>query len=259
MRDIVPAQEPESRHRRPTRAPKRPSTRGKRGRRVRRWLLVAALAFLLATWTPVLALRFIDPPATAFMLFNNRAPLDQTRHTWRDRAELGEESALAVMAAEDQNFPRHHGVDFDAIAKAVEDNERGGRLRGGSGITQQLAKNLFLWPGRSLVRKGLEAYLAVVIDLLLPKRRVLELYLNVVEIGPGIYGVPAASLHYFGVEPAALSPQQAALLAAVLPNPNRLRVERPSEYVRVRQAWIRDQADHLRTAGWLDQVGWRRD
>ncbi len=224
--------------------------------RVVRGLGLAATTFVLVTAFSVLALRWFDPPVTMFMLVHNQQPLAKTRHDWLPRRALGDACALTVMAAEDQNFPEHHGVDFGAIAKALEDQEREGRLRGASGISQQLAKNLFLWPGRSLLRKGLEAYLAMVLDLLLPKARILELYLNVVELGPGIYGVTAASRHYFGREPASLSLADAALLAAVLPNPNRLRVADPSDYVRSRQAWIEGQATRLQREGWLQSIGW---
>jgi len=160
------------------------------------------------------------------------------------------------MAAEDQNFPNHRGLDVDAIAKALDERENRGRLRGASGISQQLAKNLFLWPKRSYLRKGLEAYLAVAIELVLPKRRILELYVNVVELGPGLYGVPAAAQHYFGTSSTELTPEQAALLAAVLPNPRQMNVGAPSDYVRERQRWIAEQAARLQREGWLDTIDW---
>ena len=221
-----------------------------------RWAIGVGIAFVVLTWTPVLALRWVNPPVTAFMLLHNETTLEETRYEWRDRAELGDAFALAVMAAEDQNFPNHHGLDVQAIAKALEEREENGRLRGASGITQQLAKNLFLWPQRSLMRKALEAYLAVAMEVLLPKRRILELYLNVVELGPGLYGLPAAAEAIFAADPRSLSLEQAALLAAVLPNPRRLRAAAPSEYVRDRQRWIAEQAARLQREGWLGQMGW---
>lgn len=225
-------------------------------RKTLRWTLRALLAFVLVTWLPILALRWVEPPVTAFMLLHNENALSATHYQWRDRTELGDAFALSVMAAEDQNFPNHHGLDVHAIARALEDREQTGRLRGASGITQQLAKNLFLWPGRSLVRKALEAYLAVVMEVLLPKRRILELYLNVVELGSGIYGLPAASRLVFAADPRALSIEQAALLAAVLPNPRRFKAAAPSDYVRERQAWIAEQAARLQREGWLTRIGW---
>ncbi len=221
-----------------------------------RWVVYPVLAVLLLTVVVVLPLRWIEPPFTMFMLVHNPAALDDTRYTWLDRPDLGENFALAVMAAEDQNFPNHRGLDVDAIAKALEEREDSGRLRGASGISQQLAKNLFLWPERSFLRKGLEAYLAVVIELLLPKNRILELYVNVVELGPGLYGVPAAAQHYFDMNPTNLSLEQAALLAAVLPNPTRLKAANPTAYVRERQQWITEQASNLKRDGWLTQIEW---
>ncbi|MFK7885572.1 MAG: monofunctional biosynthetic peptidoglycan transglycosylase [Gammaproteobacteria bacterium] len=225
-------------------------------KKIARWLFALGLTFIVLTWVPVLTLRWVDPPLTAFMLLHNDEPFETTRYHWRDRDELGDLFALAVMAAEDQNFPHHRGLDVHAIAQALEEREQSGRLRGASGITQQLAKNLFLWPGRSLIRKGLEAYLAVVMEVLLPKKRILELYLNVVELGPGIYGAPAAAQYFFGTTPRALSPEQAALLAAVLPNPRRLKAGAPSEYVRERQHWIIEQAARLQREDRLTHINW---
>jgi len=221
-----------------------------------RWSLFAVLALLLLSVVPVLTLRWVEPPFTAFMLIHNPISLKDTRFDWRDRSELGDTFALAVMAAEDQNFPNHRGLDVDAIAKAFEERENSGRLRGASGISQQLAKNLFLWPKRSFLRKGMEACLAVAIELLLPKNRILELYVNVVELGPGLYGVPAAAQKFFGVSPAELTLEQAALLAAVLPNPRQLKAAAPSEYVRERQRWITEQAERLQRGRWLQAIEW---
>ncbi|MFK8031931.1 MAG: monofunctional biosynthetic peptidoglycan transglycosylase [Gammaproteobacteria bacterium] len=225
-------------------------------RRFISWTFYTALALLLFTFATVITLRWVEPPVTAFMMLHNPNSLEDTRFEWRDKEHLGDAFALAVMAAEDQNFPNHRGLDVDAIAKALEEHEESGRLRGASGISQQLAKNLFLWPKRSFVRKGLEAYLAVVMELMLPKDRILELYVNVVELGPGLYGVPAASKHYFGTSPSGLTAEQAALLAAVLPNPRRLNAATPSDYVRERQRWIAEQAERLQRGGWLEAIKW---
>ena len=136
----------------------------------------------------------------------------------------------------------------------MKSRDERGYLRGASTISQQTAKNLFLWPGRSFVRKGLEAWLTVMLEVSLPKRRILEIYLNIAEFGPGIYGAGAASRHYFGIAPAQLSDSQAALLAAVLPSPRRLQVNNPSDYVRERQAWIVTQIARLRREGWLTRL-----
>jgi len=160
---------------------------------------------------------------------------------------------LAVIASEDQRYPLHSGLDIEAIRDALEERERKGRLRGASTITQQTAKNLFLWPGKNLFRKGLEAWFAVWMELLLDKRRILELYLNIVEFGPGIYGVEAASQRYFGKSALKLQDWEASRLAAVLPNPYRFSVSRPSPYILQRGRWIRRQMRQL-GAGYLKQL-----
>lgn len=172
-------------------------------------------------------------------------------YRWTDWEEIAPQAALAVIASEDQKFPYHSGFDVEAIQMALEDAREGGRLRGASTISQQTAKNLFLWPGRSFARKGLEAYLTVLIELCWSKQRIVEVYLNVAEFGGGLFGITAASEHFFGKTPSELTVDEAALLAAVLPNPARLRVEDPSPYVRERQAWIRR---HMRQLGGVDLV-----
>jgi monofunctional biosynthetic peptidoglycan transglycosylase len=175
-------------------------------------------------------------------------------HAWVAWEQMGSTSALAVVAAEDQRFADHFGLDLRAISKSIEEQDKRGGLRGASTISQQVAKNLFLWPGRSFIRKGLEAWLTVVSELCLPKDRILEIYLNIAEFGPGIYGIGAASSYYFQTVPARLTDSEAALLAAVLPSPRRLRVDRPSEYVRERQRWILTQMQRLRREGWFTRL-----
>lgn len=221
--------------------------------RGRRWLRYGAftlLGLLLLSVALVLPLRFLAPPTTAFMLqdTSGRVPVAQE---WRDWPSLGRQLPLAVIAAEDQKFTEHLGFDFDSIRDSVQEFNEGGSLRGASTISQQLVKNLYLWPGRNFVRKGLEGWLTLVLEACLPKRRILEIYLNVVEFGPGIYGAAAASGHFFGKEPQALSAAEAALLAAVLPSPTRLNAGRPSRYVRERQYWILGQMRRLEREGWL--------
>ncbi|MGO1502095.1 MAG: monofunctional biosynthetic peptidoglycan transglycosylase [Marinobacter sp.] len=190
--------------------------------------------------------RYVNPPTSAFMLSYSVAnPDKEIRQQWVSLADISPWMPLAVVASEDQRFPDHLGVDFAAIRKALAEYRAGEGLRGASTITQQTAKNLFLWNGRSFVRKTLEAGLALALDGLWPKRRILEVYLNIAEFGPGIYGVEAASKVYFGVSAPQLSAEQAARLAAVLPNPKVLSVASPSPYVRDRVFWIRGQMDQL--------------
>ncbi len=159
-------------------------------------------------------------------------------YEWFSYNHISKQMALAVVAAEDQNFPKHFGFDFEQINKALEQHERGRRLRGASTITQQVAKNLFLWEGRSFIRKGLEAYFTVLIELFWSKERILEVYLNIVELGDMIFGVSAASQIYFKKLPDTLTRNQAALLTATIPNPKRFSARRPSGYVLRRQNWI---------------------
>jgi len=199
------------------------------------------------TAIPVVLLRWIDPITSAFMvqycwdgsvddLFDCRL-----FYRWVDWEDISPAVPLAVVASEDQKFPSHWGFDFESIADAVAEGAFEGRLRGASTISQQVAKNLFLWPGRSMLRKSLEAWFTVLIELTWPKRRILEVHLNVSEFGYGIYGVGAASEFFFGTEPADLGVEEAALLAAVLPNPSRMRVARPGPYTQERRDWIMEQ------------------
>ncbi|WP_312983770.1 monofunctional biosynthetic peptidoglycan transglycosylase [Atlantibacter sp.] len=165
---------------------------------------------------------------------------------WVGMDEISPWMGLAVIAAEDQKFQEHWGFDMAAIQKAVAHNERNEtRIRGASTLSQQTAKNMFLWDGRSWLRKGLEAGLTVGIETVWSKRRILTVYLNVAEFGNGIFGVEAAAQHYFNKPASRLSASQAALLAAVLPNPLRFKADAPSGYVRSRQAWILRQMQQL--------------
>jgi monofunctional biosynthetic peptidoglycan transglycosylase len=198
----------------------------------------------------ILPLRWFDPATSAFMM-QDGSGRDPLLHTWVDWSQLGTAMPLAVVAAEDQRFAEHFGLDLDSIRKSIDAAERGHRLRGASTISQQLAKNLFLTSDRSMLRKGVEAWLTVVLEICLPKRRILEIYVNIVELGPGIYGVGAASQYYFRKSPAALGDREAALLAAVLPNPVQLKVDAPSVYVNERQRWILGQMQRLRRERWL--------
>lgn len=218
--------------------------------RIGRGVVAALLLFSLASVALVLPLRWFAPVTTAFMLADDSGR-DPLLHAWVAWDEVGTAMPIAVVAAEDQRFAEHFGLDVGSIRKSIDEARHGGRLRGASTITQQLAKNLYLTSSRSLWRKGIEAWFAVLLEVCLPKRRILELYVNIIELGPGIYGVAAASEHYFGKPPAALTDAEAALLAAVLPNPVRLQAAAPSAYLRERQAWIMGQMQRLRRQQWL--------
>jgi len=182
------------------------------------WLvrLVLGLLVLSALWA--LAYRFVDPPITSPMLRDALAG-QHVERTWVELDRIAPAMPRAVIGAEDATFCAHSGFDLAAIEQAAARNAESSKLRGGSTISQQTAKNAFLWPGRSYLRKGLEAYFTVLIEALWGKRRIMEVYLNIAELGPGIYGVEAAARHYFDVSAAQLSPRQAARIAAILPQP----------------------------------------
>ena len=219
-------------------------------RRLLRWAALGGAGFLGASILLVLILRFIPPPCSALMVQRQvSAILDskpcKCRQRWVSLAQIAPCMGVAVMAGEDQNFPEHGGFDRDAIEKALAHNEKSRRKRGASTISMQTSKNLFLWESRSWLRKGFEAYFTLLIEAVWPKRRILEIYLNIVEFGDGIYGVEAASQAFFHKSARALYPHEAALLAAVLPSPHRFRADAPSPYVRKRQAWILGQMQNL--------------
>ncbi|TBU94836.1 monofunctional biosynthetic peptidoglycan transglycosylase [Stutzerimonas kirkiae] len=198
----------------------------------------------------VLALRWLPPPVTALMIERKLNAWSEggslvLERTWRPWAELPDDLKMAVIAAEDQRFAEHWGFDLAAIRAALAHNEQGGSLRGASTLSQQVAKNLFLWSGRSWPRKGLEAWFTALIELLWPKQRTLEVYLNSVEWGDGIFGAEAAARHHFGITAAQLSQQQAAQLAAVLPNPHRWSAGKPDSHVLSRASWVRQQMRQL--------------
>lgn len=216
---------------------------------------MVVLVWLAATAGLVVALRWVAPPFTAMML-EQPGPVADIDYSWVDRDAISEAAVRAVIAAEDQRFFDHHGIDFASLHAAIDDYRAGDGLRGASTITQQVAKNVFLWSGRSYVRKALEGYFALLLEALLPKERILEIYLNIVELGPQLFGVEAAAKEFFGTSAARLTPQQSALLAAVLPNPQALRVERPSPYVRGRQAWVLGQMRLLEERGHYRPLEW---
>lgn len=232
---------------------KRPSNshKNKRSHRTLKWAAIFLSVPVVLSIVLVLPLRWIDPVTSAFMLRDDTEPL---RYEWVNWSKMGTALPLAVVASEDQRFADHFGIDTVSIKKSLDEAEDGGRLRGASTISQQLAKNMFLSSNRSFVRKGIEAYLAIVIEICLPKRRILEIYLNVIELGPGLYGAGAASRYFFGATPTTLSDSQAALFASVLPNPIRLKANAPSPYVRERQRWVVEQMLRLRREDWLLRI-----
>lgn len=229
----------------------------------RRWaplLWKVPLALLVLSVVQVALLRFVDPPFSSFMAIrqsqawasgNLAMPI---AYDWRDLDQIAYSLPLAVVASEDQNFATHHGFDFKAIDRARQHNAERRRMRGGSTISQQLAKNLFLWSGRSWVRKGIEAWYTVLIEVLWPKHRILEVYVNVAEFGDGIYGAQAASRHFFKVDADAISTTQAARLAAVLPSPKRYDAGRPGPYVQRRANAIERQMRQLGARAWLETL-----
>ncbi|WP_266169965.1 monofunctional biosynthetic peptidoglycan transglycosylase [Dyella subtropica] len=225
--------------------------------RLLRSLAILVLAWVALSWLIVLVLRFVPPWTSAVMMERQLGAWIhgeknfQLRHRWVPWPQVSPYVPMAMVAGEDQKFPFHHGFDFDSIQDAMDAADDGKRLRGASTISQQTAKNLFLWNGRSFVRKGLEAYFTVLIELTWPKQRILEVYMNVAELGDGIYGVGAASDVFFRMPPSRLSAAQAARLAAVLPSPRRFKVDRPSPYVLSRANWIQQQMGQLGGPGYL--------
>jgi monofunctional glycosyltransferase len=229
-------------------------------RRLIRWMLVLLVGCVAASVLIVSLLRWINPPFTAFMIEQQLAAWtkhDRTyvsRHHWVDLNRVSPNLPLAVVASEDQKFPEHWGFDVEAIEKAYELNQHSHRVRGASTISQQVVKNLYLWSGRSYLRKAVEAYFTILTEALWPKRRILEVYLNVAEFGYGTYGAEAAAQRFFREPAARLSRSDSATLAAVLPNPHQLSAGAPSAYVLGRRDWILGQMQALGGAEMLDEI-----
>ena len=224
------------------------------GSRVRSVVLWTLAGLFLSSVVAVLSMRWLNPPYSAVMLHRLAGEGAPQHQVWVDYDEISPFMALAVVAAEDQRFPQHWGFDTKQIIAAVEQHLDGGRLRGGSTISQQVARNLFLWQGRSFVRKGLEVWFTGLVELLWDKQRILEMYLNFAETGERVFGVGAASERYFRRSAGQLTENQAALVAAVLPNPVQLRIDQPSAYVRERQRWILGQMRNLGGPAYLDPL-----
>ena len=221
-----------------------------RVRRILGILLKVTLAFLALSVLSVIVLRFMAPPFSALMVERRigswfaEGKYSPT-YKWVSLDKIAPVMSAAVIASEDQKFSDHYGFDIDAIQRAMGHNERSSRTKGASTLTQQTAKNMFLWSSRSWLRKGVEAYFTVLLETFWGKRRILETYLNIVEFGDGIYGVEAAAQYYFRKPASRLNSEEAAILAAVLPNPRRYKVKSPSPYVRDRQQWILQQMYQL--------------
>ncbi len=227
---------------------------------VKRWLLKAVLAVLAVWFMGILVFRFLPVPFSAVMVERQFSAwfsgnFGYVAHSdWVSMDDISPWMGLAVIASEDQKFPEHWGFDTDAIEKALTHNERNeNRVRGASTLSQQTAKNLFLWDGRSWLRKGLEAGLTVGLETAWSKRRILTVYLNIAEFGEGVFGVEEASHRYFNKPASRLTPAEAALLAAVLPNPIRFKANAPSGYIRQRQQWILRQMRQLGGESFLEQ------
>lgn len=208
-------------------------------KRIFKFLLKIILWLVLFSFLLVLLFKWIPVPFTPLMGIRSlEYPKKKIQHQWISIKEISPYLQLAVIAAEDQNFVRHNGFDYAAIEKAIEENRQGSRIRGASTLSQQTAKNIFLWPQRSWVRKGLEVYFTFLIEWVWDKERILEVYLNSIEMGKGIYGAEAASWYWFKKPAAQLSPSEAAAIAAILPNPREYSANPTSNFIEGRRAWI---------------------
>ncbi len=223
---------------------------------VSRFILKIIIWFFIISIGLVIIYRFVPVPLTPLMVIRLvEQSLDEKKELrlykdWVPMEEISRHAPQAVYASEDQKFLQHSGFDMEAMKKAWEGNKKGKRIKGASTITQQTVKNVFLWPGRNYVRKGLEAYFTVLVEFLWPKERIMEVYLNVIEMGPGIYGIEAAAQTFYGKPAKKLTRGEAAMIAAVLPNPIRWSPKRPTNYISGRQGWILRQMNNLEPLGW---------
>lgn len=216
------------------------------------WRLIKKIVLVLfiAQFIYIILLKWINPPFTLTMI-SNRVSLMGTdkhfQHQWISYRNISPNAKLAVMASEDQLFPVNHGFDFESIEKAWKHNEKSRHIRGASTISQQVARNIFLWQDRTWLRKGFEVYFTFMIEHIWGKKRILEVYLNDIQMGDGIFGIEAASESYFGLHAGQLNQDQAAMIAAALPNPVLFRVKPPSRFVVRRHPWILEQMAHLQS------------
>ena len=209
----------------------------------RRWLFRFILFICILSALPMVVIRFIDPPTSSFIELNKRNHNKNIRQQWVDIEDVSLYFPNAVLASEDQQFPNHFGFDLKQIKLVL--NSKKGITRGASTISQQTVKNLFLWPGKSYLRKAIEAWLVLWMELIVPKKRILEIYINYAQFGKSVFGVEAASQHYFGIPAKQLTVEQSALIAASLPTPSRSNPANPSENLQKRAAYIRDQMPRI--------------
>lgn len=261
MRDIIrPKRQKLSRHNKQTppqetrqKKQRSPYNRPKSRPWFWKWVFRLVLILCFVSAAPMLALRYVNPPTSSFIELNKQSNNRNIKQQWLDMAQISLYFPNAVIASEDQQFPHHFGFDLKQIKLVIDqlkssDNSKG-FSRGASTITQQTVKNLFLWPGRSFLRKGLEAWLSLWMELIVPKKRILELYINFAQFGKSVFGIGAASQHYFGIKAINLTPEQSALIAASLPTPSRSNPAKPTKYLKERAAFIMDQ---------MPRVGGRR-
>lgn len=232
---------------------------GKRLLKFFKWILKFAILFFIVSILLVFSMRWINPITSSIMIQRQiagflKGDFELIHYNWVNYNSVSRYMPIAIVAAEDQNFPDHFGFDFKQIEKALKENKRGRRVRGASTITQQVAKNLFLWEGKSFIRKGIEAYFTILIELLWDKERILEVHMNIAEMGDKIFGVGTASVVYFKKPPSKLTINQAALLAAILPNPRKYSVLKPGGYIRGRQNWIVRQINSLGGPDYLKDI-----
>jgi len=234
-----------------SKSPKAPSKKRTTGQKILRFFWLLFLWFNIISFSVVLLFKFVPVPFTPLMgiraLEHNAAGKDMVcSHEWVSIEEISLNLQKAVIASEDGRFLEHWGFDFEAMQKAFKNNQKGKRLKGGSTISQQTAKNVFLWQGRSYVRKGLEAYYTVLIELIWGKKRIMEVYLNSIEMGDGVYGAEAAAKHWYRKDAASLTSYEAAGIAAILPNPRKYKASNSSSYINRRKAKISREIGYVK-------------
>ncbi len=212
------------------------------------WTIIwkTCLAIFILSIATTVVYKFVPVPITPLMIIRDVEQLSEgngvtMKHDWVALDEISPKLQLAVVCSEDQNYLKHYGFDWGAIQKAMKSNESGKKIRGASTISQQTAKNVFLWPSRSYVRKAFEMYFTFLIELVWSKERIMEVYLNSIEMGNGIYGAEAASQHWFNKSAKKLTKDEAAAIASVLPNPRRYKASPANSYISARKAWIKQQ------------------
>jgi len=226
-------------------------------RKISFFILKILLVILIVTTTWVALYKFVNPPITPLMLirfFDKDSGQRLIKTDWKNYDDISNYMKIAVIASEDQNFPFHNGFDLQSIEDAIDEKLEGERLRGASTISQQTAKNVFLWPSRSWTRKVIEAYFTVLIEKIWGKRRILEVYLNVIETGNGIYGIDQAGEAYFGRSAKNLDIVDSALIAAILPDPRVMSLKNPSEHILRKEKWIIEQIKNLGGIGYLKNI-----